>query len=236
MANKKKQQAKQPNKKQRGRPTPGSSRKTQVGIVAAVVVVLVGVAILALSITGPGRGTPPAAGGPGDSSVKGSLDAKVTVEEYSDFQCPYCARFALDTFPKIDQNYVKTGKVRWVFRHLARIGPESVAAAQAAECAGEQGQFWPYHDKLFASQQGENRGGFSSSRLKSFAKEMGMDADRFDSCLDSGRWASKVNQELAEGQRRGVRGTPSFFIGKKMVEGAETYSVFEAAIEEALRQ
>ncbi|MDP2936205.1 MAG: thioredoxin domain-containing protein [Dehalococcoidia bacterium] len=235
MANKKKQQAKQPNKRQ-SRLTPDSSRKTQVGIVAAVVVVLVGVVILALSITGAGGGAPPAAGGPGDSSVKGSLDAKVTVEEYSDFQCPYCARFALDTFPKIDQNYVKTGKVRWVFRHLARIGPESVAAAQAAECAGEQEQFWPYHDKLFASQQGENRGGFSSSRLKSFAKEMGMDANRFDSCLDSGRWASKVNQELAEGQRRGVRGTPSFFIGKKMVEGAEAYSVFEAAIEEALRQ
>lgn len=229
MANKKKQQAIQPNKRQRGRATPGSSRKTQVGIVAAVVVVLVGVAILALSITGSRGGSPPAAG-------KGNLDAKVTVEEYSDFQCPYCARFALDTFPKIDQNYVKTGKVRWVFRHLARIGPESVAAAQAAECAGEQEQFWPYHDKLFASQQGENRGGFSSSRLKSFAKEMGMDANRFDSCLDSGRWASKVNQEIAEGQRRGVRGTPSFFIGKKMVEGAQAYSVFEAAIEEALRQ
>ncbi len=202
---------------------------------AGAVVLLVVVVILAsLTISQPAAPVTISAN-PGEGSAKGSADAPLTVDEYSDFQCPFCARFALDTFPRIDDTYIKPGKVRWVFHHFARIGPESISAAQAAECAGEQSQFWPYHDKLFANQQGENRGAFRASQLRSFAKDIGLDENAFGSCLDSGRWSSKVNQDLADGERRGVTGTPSFFIGGKMVEGARPYNDFQAAIEEALR-
>lgn len=211
------------------------SRKLLVGVVAGVAVVLVGAAIL-VSLAGSQAG-PPATNtvATREGSTKGSPDARVVVDEYSDFQCPFCARFALDTFPSIDKNYVQTGKLRWTFRHFPRIGQESIAAAQAAECAGEQGQFWPFHDKLFASQQGENKGAFSNSRLKSMARELGL-SEAFNSCLDSGRWDTKVNQDLNEGLRKGIEGTPTFFVGQKKLVGAQPYSVFEAAIEEALRQ
>ena len=227
----------QSRQQQRRQPAAGLSRKTLVALVAAVVVLLVAASIL-VSLAGNQAASPStpstASGGPGEGSTKGSPEASISVEEFSDFQCPFCARFAIDTFPRIEEKYVKTGQVRWTFRHMARIGPESVAAAQAAECAGEQGQFWAYHDKLFRNQQGENRGAFSSDRLRSFAGELGLDAKAFSACLDSGRWAGKVNQDLADGQRKGVKGTPSFFIGGKMVEGAQPFSAFESAIEEAL--
>lgn len=205
-------------------------QRALVGIVAGIAVVAAAVLVL-MSLVG--RPTPiPATAG--ESSIKGSLDAKVTVEEFSDFQCPYCARFALWTFPDINKNYIETKKVRWVFRNMARIGEESKQAAQAAQCAGEQGQFWPYHDKLFASQQGENQGAFSSDKLRSFAQGLGLDVMAFNSCLDSGRYSPLVDKDLAEGQQRGVRGTPTFFVDGQALEGALPYSDFQKALDKAL--
>ncbi|MDP2660784.1 MAG: DsbA family protein, partial [Dehalococcoidia bacterium] len=158
----------------------------------------------------------------------------VTVIEYSDFQCPYCAQFALRTFPSVDQNYVETGKVIWSFRNMARIGDESKQAAQAAECAGDQAKFWPYHDKLFASQKGENLGTFANDKLKGFAQDLGLDAGAFGSCLDSGKYNDLVNRELVEANQRGITGTPTFFVNGKKLEGALPYGDFQKALDAAL--
>lgn len=216
---------------QQGRqPSRRVSRKTLVGIVAGIAVVVAAILVLVGLF---GRPTPPPATS-GASFIKGSPDAKVTVEEFSDFQCSYCADFALRTLPSIDKNYIETGKVRWVFRNMALIGEESKQAAQAAQCAGEQGQFWPYHDKVFASQQGKNRGAFSSDKLKSFARGLGLDVEAFSSCLDSGRYSDLVDRDLAEGEQRGVRGTPTFFIDGQALVGALPYSNFQQALDKAL--
>lgn len=221
-------------RQQSRRPTRGLSRKTLVGLAAVLALAAAGILAL-VSLAGTPASPPSAASSvPAQGSTKGSPEAKVTVVEYSDFQCPYCARFALDTFPRLEEAYVKTGKVRWVFRHFAFLGQESILAAQAAECAGEQGHFWPYHDKLFASQGGENRGAFSLSRLKALARQLGLKGETFDACLDSGRQAGKVRADTQEGQRQGVRATPTFFVEGKKLEGAQPYSAFGAAIEEAL--
>lgn len=247
MANKKKREQRAGENRPQGRPQPhqqppqrarqrrqgpppgGPSRSTLVTVVAGVAVLVV-VILIVLNLAGAFRGAPTV----GATSVKGSPDATVVVEEFSDFQCPFCARFALDTFPRIDEEYVQTGKVRWVFKHLARIGEESKQAAIAAECAGEQGQFWPYHDKLFANQQGENRGAFSSGKLESFAGELGLDRGQFDSCLDSGKYSDLVERDRVQANQKLVNGTPTFFINGRMIEGARPFADFERAIEAAL--
>ncbi len=213
----------------RGAPS-GMSRGSLVAIVAAASVLIV-LLLIGLNVAGAFGRTPTV----GATSIKGNPDAKVTVEEFSDFQCPYCAQFALGTFPRIDKEYIESGKVRWVFRNMARIGEESKQAAQAAECAGEQGQYWQYHDKLFSSQQGENKGGFSTDKLKGFAKSLNLDTEAFNSCLGSGKYSDLINKDLVEGNQRGVNGTPTFFINGRKVEGALPYAEFQKALDTALK-
>lgn len=222
-------QPRQARSRQKPKAAGSLSRNTMVMLVGGVAVLAVLVLVL-LSISGAFGGTQTV----GATSIKGNPDAKVVVEEFSDFQCPFCARFAVDTFPKIDMDYIETGKVKWVFKHFARIGEESKQAAIAAECAGEQQQFWPYHDKLFTSQQGENKGAFNSDKLKSLAKTLGLNQEAFNSCLDSGRYGSLVEQNRVEANQKGVKGTPSFFVNGVMLEGALPYSEFQKAIDTAL--
>lgn len=126
--------------------------------------------------------------------------------------------------------------MRFVFRHYPFLGPESQWAAEASECANEQGRFWDYYDILFAHQRGENRGAFSISNLKGFAAELGLDEEAFAACLDSHKYAEAVQQERSEGQRRGVRSTPTFFINERMVRGLISFSQFQELIEMELRQ
>ena len=113
----------------------------------------------------------------------GQADAPVVVVEFGDFQCPYCGQFAKGAAQQIKETYVPTGQVRFVYRHLAFLGNESTWAAEASECAEDQGRFWDYHDKLFDEQRGENQGAYSKDNLKRFAAEIGLDTDRFDSVL-----------------------------------------------------
>lgn len=127
-----------------------------------------------------------------------------------------------------------TGKVRFAFRHFAFIGDESRWAAEATECANEQGRFWDYYDKLFEEQAGENVGAFNRDNLKRFAAGLGLDAEQFNQCLDSGKYAAKVQQETAEGQRLGVRGTPTFFVNGQLIRDGSNYQALQAAIETAL--
>jgi len=174
---------------------------------------------------------------PGDNPAKGPADAKVTVVEFSDFQCPYCARFVLETFPQILSTY--GDKVRFVFMNfpLSQIHENAEKAAEASECANEQGAFWQYHDILFA-----NQSALAVDNLKAYAAQLGLDATKFDECLDSGRMASLVQADMEAAtkaaQEAGLDrfGTPAFFINGKHLGGAQPFDVFKQAIDAALAE
>ena len=148
----------------------------------------------------------------------GQADAPVTIEIYSDFQCPYCKQ-ADAILQQIAPQYFDTGKARLVYKNMPIIGPESQPAAEAALCAGDQDKFWMYANYLFARQGNENSGVFSRSNLKAFASSLGLDTGQFNTCLDSGKYTATVRQQAAEAQRLGVTGTPTFFINGKRYEG-----------------
>ncbi|MCZ6479858.1 MAG: thioredoxin domain-containing protein [candidate division NC10 bacterium] len=164
--------------------------------------------------------------------AKGSDHAPVTIIEFSDFQCTFCWRFWKQTLPRLEEEYIKAGKVRFIYTHLAILGPQSVAAAQASECAREQGKFWEYHDKLFAS-----KGFFSLAdrRLKQYARDLGLDGEAFDQCLDAGTHAKKVEGETGIGLALGARGTPTFFINGLKLVGAHPFQTFRSIIEDQLK-
>jgi len=164
---------------------------------------------------------------------KGSETAPVTIVELSDFQCSYCRSFWKETLPRIEEAHIKTGQVRFVYRHFAILGEHSVAAAQAADCAGEQRKFWEYHDRLFASQ---GPFAFTKQNLKRYAKELGLDSAAFNQCLDSGKYAQKVEGETEIGKMLGVRGTPAFFINGELLVGAQPYETFQLLIEDELEK
>ena len=138
--------------------------------------------------------------------------------------------------PLIDKEYVATGKVRVVYRNRAVIGDESVLAAESALCAGDQGKFWQYHDKLYDSWKGENVGSFSKDNLRRFASELGLDTQAFNACLDGNKYYGRVNDETAESSRRGVRATPTFFVGDVMVQGAQPFDAFKKVIDAELQR
>lgn len=168
----------------------------------------------------------------------GDPGAPVEVIEFSDFQCPFCERFFQAVEPQIINEYVKTGKVKFVYRNFAFLGAESVRAAEAAECAADQGKFWEYHDYLFNQQSGENQGAFADAKLKQFARAVGLDGALFDSCLDGGKHKNEVERDLEDGRNAGVTGTPATFVNGKMISGVSStrpYDPFKQAIDEALR-
>ena len=169
----------------------------------------------------------------GKGPALGPPEAPVTIIEFSDFQCSFCKKFWKETLPRLKETYIKQGRVRFVYRHLAILGEHSLQAAQAVECAGEQGRFWEYHDKLFASQ---GPFAFTKARLKRYALELDLSVEAFGQCLESGRYAEKVEGETGVGELLGARGTPTFFINGRMVVGAQPFEVFQAVIEKALRQ
>ncbi len=121
--------------------------------------------------------------------------------------------------------------VRFGYLQFAVLGPESERAAQASECAADQGAFWPYHDKLYASQQGKNQGAFNKDNLKLMALELKLNATAFNQCLDSGKYAARVSQETDFGKSYGIRGTPFFLIKGRPVQGALPLEQFEDIIE-----
>jgi len=164
-----------------------------------------------------------------DDPFKGNPDAHITIIEFSDFQCPFCAQFHSSTLPQIQKNYVDTGKVKFVYRDfpITSIHPNAVPAAVAAECANEQGLFWQYHDKLFENQN-------SWERL-----DLGLITSQFNDCFDSAKYLEEVTQDLQDGMSYGVTGTPGFFIGNDQlgftqVSGAQPYSVFQRVFDQQL--
>jgi protein-disulfide isomerase len=134
---------------------------------------------------------------------------------------------------QIEDTYVKTGVVRFGYLHLAFLGQESEWAAEASECADEQGQFWAYHNKLFASQNGENKGAFARDNLKQFAADLKLDTAKFNACLDSGRYTQVVQAESQMISQLGVQSTPTFLVNTHVVSGAESFDTFAQLIETA---
>jgi len=172
----------------------------------------------------------------GRTLVSEGARVRLTVEEYSDFQCPYCARAAENIDPKVEEEYVRDGRVKLVFRHMALIGQESVWAAEASECANDQGKFWEYHDKLFENQKGENQGAFSIDNLKRFAEELGLDTQTFNQCLDSREHEDLVKAETQDAVKKGIGSTPTFVIEDQTVVGLKSYDDVKKVIEAELRK
>jgi protein-disulfide isomerase len=168
--------------------------------------------------------------------IKGNPDAKVTVLEYSDFQCPFCVMYFNQTYRQVDERYVKTGKVRYIFRSLpiASLHPQAQKASEAAECAGDQGKFWEMHDLLFGKQSEWAGKPTAMDVFKGYAKSLGLDEGRFQACLDSGLYAGLMIENARAAQAVGITGTPAFVIGNRLLPGAYPIEAFVQVIEEEL--
>jgi len=178
-----------------------------------------------------------------DDPVKGNPNAPVTIVEFSDFQCPFCARFFAQTLPQIQEDYIDSGKVKLVYRDfpLESIHANARAASIAAECADDQGKFWQFHDKLFEGQTQWARASASeaANTFKQYATELGLNSDNFNSCFNSTKNLDEINEDLQNGVNYGVTGTPAFFIGNDkdgyvILIGAKPYSEFQQTIDNEL--
>lgn len=176
------------------------------------------------------------------AAVKGAPNARVAIIEFSDYECPFCSRHALQTLPELAKEYIDTGKVRYVFRNLPleSIHPNAMRAAVAAECAGEQGKYWQLHDRMFANQRA-----LDLTTLVNHGKAEGLDATRFQQCVSSDKYAAKIRADQTDAERVGATSTPSFFIAVltpgdakaravRMIRGAYPYPTFKAAIDSVL--
>ena len=170
---------------------------------------------------------------PGDPMAEGKADAPVVMIAYSDFQCPYCGKFARDTEPRLEQRYVDKGILRIEWRDFPYLGKESELAARAGRAAAVQGRFWAFHDALYAHQFPPNSGHLDTAYLVGVARDLGLDPDRFRIDLDADESRFAVARDFQEGQRIGVTGTPAFLINGHPIMGAQPTSVFESAIEKA---
>ena len=203
-----------------------------------IVVVAAGALIAVLFVVtlgSSGPGNVEAAYPPGYTApVEGDPNAPVEFVMWGDFQCTFCKRFETQTLPRLRAEYVDTGKVKFVWRNFANYGRESEDAAVAAHCAGEQGEFWEYHDTLYLNQGGYNSGAFSQARLNQFAVDLSLDTASFQSCLSRPKYGAVLAADHDVGRDQGVRGTPGFFVNGQYVAGAQPYETFAGIIESQL--
>lgn len=169
------------------------------------------------------------------ATTMGNLNALITVYEFSDFECPFCARFALDTFPQLKEKYIDTGKVRWVYKFFPLpFHKGAKPAAQASLSAAAQGKFFEYHDLLF-----KNQPDFSKKDFIKYANDLGLNEAEFNYFQSKNFYKSEIESDLEEGQSRGVQGTPTFFIGKtnspqsdhEKLVGAQPFEVFSQTLD-----
>jgi protein-disulfide isomerase len=166
----------------------------------------------------------------GDTPITGPADARVTIVEFADYQCPYC-RAVEPTLNQLREQY--KDKIRYSYRDFPLpMHPYAEKAAEASRCAGEQGQFWPYHDRLFTG----DAEGLSDAHLRSTAAELKLDADKFGKCLDSGKEQAAVAKDLDQGKSLGISGTPSFFINGYFISGAVSYDELRELVDQQLTQ
>jgi protein-disulfide isomerase len=171
------------------------------------------------------------------AQVKGAADASVVLVEFSDFECPFCGQHFRTTYSQLVQKLVETGKLQYVFKNLPlqAIHPKASDAAEAAQCAANQQQFWQMHDRLFGNQQALARGD-----LRNHAASLGLNMPDYDACIARGDMAIRVRNDLAEATKLGLTGTPTFFLGRRIgdqvrftrkITGAQQFNVFRAAIQ-----
>ncbi len=177
----------------------------------------------------------------------GSENAPITIVEFSDYQCPFCRKFWSDTLPSLKKDYIDTGKVKFVYRDLPLdFHPGAKPAAEATECAKEQGKYWQVHDAIFQGQASQGQGTiqFSKDDIIKWIGNAGLNMNQLNQCLDSGKYKIEVEKDLADGQAAGVSGTPTFFIGKSNSDGtidgtrlvgAQPYTAFKTIIDQQLK-
>lgn len=181
----------------------------------------------------------------GNRPFKGKVNAPLTLVEFSDFQCPFCARHVRDTDTQIAKEYIDAGKLKLVFLDfpLEAIHKQAFKAAEAARCAGEQGKFWEMHDRLFDSQKDPN----TFSNWTAHATTLSLKVPEFESCLSAGKYAAEIRKDLTQGQAAGVTGTPGFFLAAtdptsakvktlRFISGAQPFANFKAQIDALLKE
>ena len=205
------------------------------GAIAVIAVVLIGGAVILSNRNSASANTnaitasthPTPTNAQANDRAWGPADAPIKIEEYLDYQCPACGSYNRNYEAGVIEAFAKTGKVRYEVHSMSFIGQESIDAAQAALCATDQNKFWQMHNSIFNNQIGENQGAFTKDRLKSIAATIGLDANTFNTCLDSGKYADKVTQERTDGENRGVNQTPTFFVNDKMYVGVQSATDFK---------
>ena len=176
--------------------------------------------------------TPARAQDPMAARTKGSASAPVTVYEMSDFQCPFCARFALEIFPTLDAEYVQTGKIRWIFVNFPLpMHPNATPAAEVAMCAAKQGKFWPVHDLLFRNQKTWAPLTAPAEYFLTFADSASLDRKAFQECLNTDATLAEVKSDAEAAVRSGAKSTPSFYIEGGIMAGAQPLAVFRPILD-----
>jgi protein-disulfide isomerase len=170
-----------------------------------------------------------------DDAVNGSKDAKVTIVEFSDFECPYCGMYYENTYKQIKETYVETGKVNYIFRDFPlSFHEDAYPSALAAECLKEQkgdSAYFKLHDRMF-----ENQDKLSYENFEKWAKEFGADGGKFKTCFDNDKYKEEIASDMKDGQSVGVQGTPAFFVNGRFLSGAQPFENFQAIIEEELNK
>ena len=177
--------------------------------------------------------------------IIGNSNAPITIIEFSDFQCPFCAKFHIQTLPKIMDEYIKEGKVKLVFRDfpIQSIHSNALLASVAAECANEEGKFKEMHDKLFENQNEWNNKNTDDVIIlfNQYSSEMGIEKEKFDSCIKNGKYIKEIQKDLEDGRTYGISGTPGFFIGNNEIgfielKGAHPFENFKNVIDTQLEK
>lgn len=171
---------------------------------------------------------------PDDKPTLGSSNAKVTLVEFADFQCPFCAEWQNLIFPRLKSEYIDTGKVRFVYWDFPFLGDESTKSSEAGLCAKDQNKFWEFHGYLFSKQDGENEGAFNDANLKKFAQETSLDTATFNKCFDARTYQAVVDDSFNTASSYGVNSTPTIYINGWKFEGMMPYENYKQVIESEL--
>ena len=177
-----------------------------------------------------------------DDPIKGDKNAPITIIEFSDYECPFCKRSYDNVITQIDKEYISKGKVRLVFRdYPLPFHKKAIPAAIAANCAGEQGKYWEVHDFMFEDQKTN----LEISTIIDSAGDLGLNKAKFQACINDKSKEKEITKDIEDGQKYGVRGTPSYFIGKTtdgdemtgtFIRGAQPYIVLKELIEKHLKE
>lgn len=167
--------------------------------------------------------------------AKGDANAPVTIVEFSDFECPFCARFYSETLPQLQKDYIDTGKVKLVYMHYPlSFHAKAKPLANAAECANDQGKFWEMHDKIFDENTAGTLSSATDATYKQWAQDLGLNPAEFNTCYDNQTFNAEIDKEFALGGEVGVTATPTFYINGRQLVGAMPFESFKAIVDEEL--